>query len=446
MTMRHIGLRTSTGILLTYLVLTTILLVFTSRDFPRPLHPAHHTSLERIWIQAHLFVPVSMAFVTALWTGLGSGAFLQRTLVCTPVAILSWVVFRLLGELTRVGGDTSDERLIAVVLFPAVVWVVSVACFLCLRACPLTRWRMVIPSPAGVTGHQQPQQRRAAANTLIIACTWLAVLYLLRMSHQWHSVFNPLELSDRWNPIKSCAQHALLFVPVILLAPALTLTSWTERILYKKHWFSLLLILGMALTCLVAIANGFHYSNPNESWFVYGLSSVAIPLFLLGRSGYRIQRHQSPEDVDGRGQVPNLLWQRLPVASLLAVLVVFLAMVPTGKLGNVRRNLYLSHYFAPEEPIEVNDDGQITKLIIGWHATDEVLREQLSELTHLESLMIMSSRITDEGLRHLQRSPNLKGLDLFGERITGSCLRYLHKSAQLKVMSASSSKFTDTGL
>ena len=444
--MRRLQLRTSTGMLLTYLVLTAVLLVFTSRDFSRPLHPAHHTSLERIWIQACLFVPISMAFVTALWTGLGTGTFLLRALVCTPLAILSWVVFRLLGELTRVGGDTSDERLISVVLFPAVVWVASVACFLCLRACPLTRWRMVIPSRAGGTSGQKSQQRRAAANALIIACTWLAVLYLLRMSHQWHSVFSPLELSDRWESIKSCVQHALLFVPAILLAPALTLTTWTECILYKKRWFTLLLILGMALTCLVTIANGLHYSSPNGGRFVYGLSSVTIPLFLLGCSGYRIQCQQPREEVDRREQKFNLPWQRSPLTSLIAVLVVFLSMVPTGKLRTVHRNLYLSRYFAPQEPIEVNDDGQVTKLIIGQHATDEILREQLSELAQLESVTIMSSRITDEGLRCLQRLPKLKELELIGERISGSGLRYLHKSSQLRVMSASSSNFTDTGL
>jgi Leucine-rich repeat (LRR) protein len=388
-----------------------------------------------------------MAFFAALWTGLGTGSFLQRMFAGTPVALLSWIVFRILGELMRAGGDTSDDNVIVIALYPAVTWILSVACFLCLRGLPMTRWQIVSPLPTADTDHDQPQQPRAVTNIFMITCTWLTLFYLLRMCHQWHSLFNPLELSKTWDPIQSCANHAIRFVPFILLAPALTLTTWTERILYRKQWFPVILVLVIALACFAMLVEGFHYANPNGTWLVYGLSSIAIPLLLLGRSGYRIRRHQSPGELDAGQQVAPFSWQRPHVAALLAVLAVALAMVPTGTLRNVRRNLYLSHFDIHDNAIEVNEDGHITKLFFGMHTTNDTLQDQLSELTHLESLGIQSWRITDDGLRHLQQMPHLKYLDLaVCEYVTGSGLRYMHKSCQLKTMIASFCPFTDTAI
>ena len=445
--MKPFRLTLPTRLFLAYLLLTAILLLFTSQDFPSDDMRRHENILDSAWIQACVFVPVSMAFFAALWTGLGTGSFLQRIFAGTPVAILSWILFRILGELMRAGGDTSDGNLIVIALYPTVIWILSVACFLCLRGLPMTRWRIVGPLPTAATDHNQPQQTRAVTNTLMITCTWLTLFYLLRMCHQWHSVFNPLDLSEKWDPIQSCANHAIRFIPFILLAPALTLTPWTERILYRKQWLPVILVLGIALACFAMLVEGFHYANPNGTWLVYGLSSIAIPLLLLGRSGYRIRRHQSPDELDAGQQVDPYSWQRPHVAALLAVLAVALAMVPTGTLHNVRRNLYLSHFDIHDNAIEVSEDGHITRLLFGIHTTNGILQDQLSELTHLESLGIQSWRITDDGLRHLQQMPHLKYLDLgVCEYVTGSGLRYLHKSCQLKTMIASFCPFTDTAI
>tara|TARA_Y100001960_G_scaffold96430_1_gene103741 strand:- start:50 stop:382 length:333 start_codon:yes stop_codon:yes gene_type:complete len=91
------GMTLPTGLFLAYLLLTAILLLFTSQDFPFD----DKNILSFLWIQACLFVPVSIAFFAALWIGLGTGSFLQRILAGIPVAILSWIVFRILGELMR---------------------------------------------------------------------------------------------------------------------------------------------------------------------------------------------------------------------------------------------------------------------------------------------------------------------------------------------------------
>jgi len=446
--MKPFRLTLSTGIVPAYLVLTAILLIFTSQDFPFDDMRYHSNILDSIWIQACVFVPVSMAFFAALWAGLGSGSFLQRMFTGTPVAILSWTVFRMLGELTRAGGDTSDDHLIMVALCPSVIWILSVGCFLCLRVFPLTRWRIVGPLPTAATNYSQPQQPRAVTNILIITCTWLALFYLLRMCHQWHCVFNPILDSpeEHWHPINRSAYHAVRFIPFILLAPAVVLTHWTERIFYRNHWFPLILVLGIALACFAMTVEGFHYGNPNGTWFVYGLSSVTIPLLLLGRSGYRIRRNRSLGELDAEVLVPNLPWQRPHIASLTAVLIVLLVVAPTGKLRTVHRHLYLSHFDIHDNAIEVSEDGHITKLLFGMHTTNDTLQDQLSELTHLESLGIQSWRITDDGLRHLQQMPHLKYLDLgVCEYVTGSGLRYLHNSCQLKTMWATRG-FTDTAL
>ena len=420
------GMTLPTGLFLAYLLLTAILLLFTSQDFPFD----DKNILSFLWIQACLFVPVSIAFFAALWIGLGTGSFLQRILAGTPVAILSWVVFRILGELMRARGDTSDSNLIAIALYPAVLWILSVACFLCLRGLPMTRWQIVGPRPTAGTDHNQPQQISAVTNIFMITCTWLTLFYLLRLCHQWHSVFNPLELSKTWDPFQSCANHAIRFVPFILLAPVLTLTPWTERILYRKQWFPVILGLVIVLAFFAMLV---------------GVLSIAIPLLLLGRSGYRIRRHQSSNALDAGQQVTPFSRQRPYVAALLAVLAVTLAAVPTGTLRDVRINLYLSHYDIYDTAIEVSEDGHITKLRFGYHTTNDILQDQLSELTHLESLGIISWRITDDGLRHLRKMPHLKYLDLaVCEYVTGSGLRYLHKSCQLKTMIASFCPFTDT--
>ncbi len=419
-----------TGLFLAYLLLTTILLLFTSQDFPVDGMRRDQNILSFLWIQACVFVPVSMAFFAALWTGLGTGSFLQRILAGTPVAILSWVTFRILGELMRVGGDTSDSNLIAIVLYPAVIWILSVACFLCLRGLPMTRWRIIAPLPTAATDQTQPQQTRAFTNILMITSTWLILFYLLRMCHQWHSVFNPLELSTKWDPIQSCANHAIRFIPFILLAPALTLTPWTDRILYRKRWFPAILAMVIVLAFFATLL---------------GVLCIAIPLLILGRSGYRIRRHQSPSELNAGQQVGLFSWQPPHVAALLAVLAVMLAMLTTGTLRNVRRNLYLSHFDIYDNAIEVSEDGHITKLLFGYHTTNSILQEQLSGLTHLENLGIISHRITDDGLRHLRSMPHLKHLDLaVCEYVTGSGLRYLHKSCQLKTITASFCPFTDT--
>ena len=76
--MKPFRLTLPTGLLLAYLLLTAILLLFTSQDFPFDDMRYHSNILDSIWLQACVFVPVSMAFFAALWAGLGSGSFLQR--------------------------------------------------------------------------------------------------------------------------------------------------------------------------------------------------------------------------------------------------------------------------------------------------------------------------------------------------------------------------------
>ena len=445
--MRRFRIRTATAIYLVYLSLAATLLFFTSQDFPSQAHVTFHSSLERIWAVACLFVPVSVAFSIALWTGLGHGSFLQRIFIGTPIAILSWIVFRMLAEIQRTSGDTSDKNLILIVACPAAIWILSVACFICLRILPLTRWQIVAPPPTADTDHKPPQQFRPVTNVLMITCTWLTLFYLLKMCHQWHSVFNPLDLPEKWGPIKNVANHAIRFIPFILLPPALTLTSRAERILYRKHWFSVVLVLGIVLFCFAAIADGVHYTDPKAAWFVSGLSSIAISLLLLGRFGYRIQRHPSTEEVDAQEQVSHSSWQGPHVAALLAVLTVSLVMIPTGKLHNLRRHLYLSNFYGHQEAMVVNNNGQITKLTFGIHATNDVLQKQLSKSPHLESLNVLSWRITDAGFKHLQQLPNLKHLGFSTcEHVTGSCLRHLQKSCQLTSLYADMSRFNDAGL
>ena len=445
--MRRFRIRTATAIYLVYLALAATLLFFTSQDFPSQVHFTFHSSLERLWAVACLFVPVSVAFFIALWTGLGHGSFLHRIFIGTPIAILSWIVFRMLAEIQRTTGDTSEGNLILIVVYPAAIWILSVACFFCLRILPLTRWQIVAPPPTAGTDHKQPHQFRPVTNVLMITCTWLTLFYLLKMCHQWHSVFNPLDLPEKWEPIKNVANHAIRFIPFILLAPALTLTSRAGRILYRKRWFPVVLVLGIALSCFAAIATGFHYMNPKGEWFVYGLSSIAIPLLLLGRSGYRIQRHPSTEEVDAQEQGPHSSWQGPHVAALLAVLTVSLVMIPTGKLHNLRRHLYLSNFYSHQDAMVVNDNGQITSLTFGMHTTNDIMREQLSGLTDLEELGISSLRITDDSLKHLQQMPHLKYLNLgIAPYVTGSGLRYLHKSCQLTTMFGGLNGFSDNGL
>lgn len=94
--------------------------------------------------------------------------------------------------------------------------------------------------------------------------------------------------------------------------------------------------------------------------------------------------------------------------------------VATEPVGNEQTKQFLAwaqklHYWFCAG--ELNADGDIVELNLHvcWPTKDEEL-EMISTLSQVESLFFYASGLTDDGLRHLERMPNLKKVVILGAK------------------------------
>lgn len=83
---------------------------------------------------------------------------------------------------------------------------------------------------------------------------------------------------------------------------------------------------------------------------------------------------------------------------------------------------------------------------IGWREATDSSVQRLRICGDLRELDLMSSAITDEGLRHLSGMTNLESLKLDATEVTADGLRHLRDFNRLRLLSMSATGVTDQGL
>jgi uncharacterized protein len=90
-------------------------------------------------------------------------------------------------------------------------------------------------------------------------------------------------------------------------------------------------------------------------------------------------------------------------------------------------------------------DEQIPALDAHGQMTDEIL-ERIADLDHVTTLKLGGSKqLTDAGLRHLARMPQLRALDVGGSAITDASLEVLRSLPELRSFNAWGTQVTDRG-
>lgn len=77
--------------------------------------------------------------------------------------------------------------------------------------------------------------------------------------------------------------------------------------------------------------------------------------------------------------------------------------------------------------------------------SDDILRD-LSQCSHLRTLNLDHTEITDRGLEHLAAQKNLESLSLVGTKVTGDGLRHLAALTHLRILWLSDTAISDHGL
>ena len=206
---------------------------------------------------------------------------------------------------------------------------------------------------------------------------------------------------------------------------------------------------------LGAAGNAVASGRGSDSFpFVLALILVATSLLLMGMSGYRLATggkpsECGPDDLSGRGSnsaesspvaglPPDL--RGAHVAALVALLVLFCALVPTGVLGHHKMRMISDGGY------DTNDAGKITRLNLEDTPITNARLVHLAGLTDLEYLGLSRTRITDGGLVHLAGLANLTKLTLGNTPITDAGLMRLKGLTNLQTLSLYGTRITDAGL
>ncbi len=143
------------------------------------------TSLELVRILVCLLALISQFFLTALFAGLGAGAWTLRIPSWGALAALSWlsfVVFLVDSSGLPLSHPVYETDLWKISLAPPVCWIVLVTLLLCLRGIPFLKWRFALqPTLTAPQSHQDSLTR----GILIVVASWAGVLMLLKDSWPW---------------------------------------------------------------------------------------------------------------------------------------------------------------------------------------------------------------------------------------------------------------------
>ena len=416
------------GLLLFHLMLLCVM-IFTARE-------GHGFSPETTTVWATVF---SSLFLTALWAGLGSEPWTLRIPGCGALAALCWVGFRVLLE------QMMPKEEAEWVVLPLVAWIVLVGLLLCLRVIPFLKWRIVLmPTRSGATDSRPAYS--LTRGLLIVVATWGGVFLLSKDSHHWVGLAPALE---RW--AFQAAITGAVFVPVTMICVGLTLTRLADWMFYRRRWT----LPWLVAVVLGAAGNAVASGRGSDSFpFFFTLILVAAALLLMGMSGYRLATGRkpsegAPDDLSGRsstsagaspvGGLPADL-RGAHVAALVALLVLFCALVPTGVLGHHKMRMISDGGY------DTNDAGEITRLNLEDTPITNARLVHLAGLTDLEYLGLSRTRITDAGLVHLARLANLTKLTLGNTPITDAGLTHLKGLTNLQTLSLYGTRITDAGL
>lgn len=99
---------------------------------------------------------------------------------------------------------------------------------------------------------------------------------------------------------------------------------------------------------------------------------------------------------------------------------------------------------------EIKDARTLAPLLIDLLqvvvAKDDKVTGRTVSSTHLNTLQLSGTKVSEAGLKHLQGLPQLRSLDLSGNRVTDAGLEHLRGLTNLASLSLIRTKVTDKGL
>ena len=412
------------------------------------------------------FAIVSQFFLTALFAGLGSGAWSLRIPSWGALAALSWLSFAFFAVHSEgsapgfKGGN--NNALWGCVLAPPVCWTVLVTLLLGLRGIPFLKWRFALQPTLAAPQSNQPHQDSLTRGILIVVASWAGVLMLLKDSWPWSAAATAIsESSDDLLMVSGIAALVGAGALVVAgLAVSLTLTRLADCMFYRRRWpLPLLAILLTGTAIMSLLSFGGPFKNGSERllavlWLLAAMAAQPLAtLLVMGLTGYRLAPRKQPEPdasessfqaVTTTTEKPAANWflrlQRPHIASLVAVLLFFVGFVPTGALN--RHHLTIVSFWRSRL---LNNAGEITHLTLSNGATNNSLRV-LSDLDNLQSLGLDRTQVTDAGLVHLKELTKLETLFLSQNQITAAGLVYLKDLTKLQILDLRYSRITDAGL
>ena len=330
--------------------------------------------------QVTAVIIVSQFFLTALFAGMGSGAWTLRIPSWGALAALGWLSFAFFAVHSE-GGPPRNAGLWRVPLLFLIGWIVTVTLLLLLRVIPVLQWRVVSRSTLPCS---QPRRDSVTRGILVVVATWGGVLMLLKDSYPWSPAATAISKSsdDLLSHVGIAAFVGVGALVVGLLAMSLGLTRFADWMFYRRRWT--LPVLVNLVTCAAIILllsfGGPFKTGPERLlaalWLLPALATQPLTtLLIMGMAGYRLTaRKQSEHHVSGLPsqatatitEKPVENWflnlQRPHIAALVVALLFFVGYVPTGALNRM-------HITTHSRMIGRNDAGEITQLISSDWAT-----------------------------------------------------------------------------